>query len=157
MAGVLYTSLLFSKKFLHFVNVRSASIKLIINHRELPFPVRLTIHASFINFTEYHITVVVKETRCDFAEWLWNMPYYFSILPNCDCKRFVIIWDLSLEWKQLPSNCCPAPIVLMVSTYKLPKWRACTCFCHSQICTLHVCVDAFVYLQVMYKDLVMLK
>ena len=157
MAGVLYTILLFSKKFLHSVNVRSASIKLVIKHRELPFPVRLTIHTSPINFTEYHVTVVVKVTRRDFAQWLWNIPYYFSILLHCDCERIVIVWDLLLEWEQLPCNWRPAPIVLMVSAYKQPKWRACTCSCHSQTCTLYLSADTFVYVQVMYKNLAMLK
>ena len=55
----------FSEKFFLFVNVRSASIKL-VNTGNFYSQSDSTIHSSSSNFTEYHVTVVVKEKRCDF-------------------------------------------------------------------------------------------
>ena len=74
------------------------------------------IHSTSSNFTEYLVTLAVKEGTCDFTSWPWNTYYYmdFSILPNCDSKRIVMISDLLLDWQQLPSNWRPALAVLLV-------------------------------------------
>ena len=59
---LVFTVLLFSRKFLQFVNVRLASMKL-VNTGNFYFQSDSTIHSSSSNFTEYHVTFVVKEKK----------------------------------------------------------------------------------------------
>ena len=59
-ASVLYTVLLFSKRFVQLVNVRSASIKL-VNTGNFYSQSGSTIHSLSSNFIEHHVTVIVKE------------------------------------------------------------------------------------------------
>ena len=87
--------LLFSMKFLQFVSVRSASIK-VVNTSNCSQS-DSTIHSSPSNFTEYHITIVVKDEDL-LSKALWysvricvpRLNYRSSLSLTCTWSRMIL-------------------------------------------------------------------